>query len=124
MKNRILIIMIATLLICIGFIGCTEEVDKTNKFIGIWDGKSYFLNSTSDVSFTFYEDKTAQQIVNKTHPHWYNYELDSDCLYLSFLEFPQIDAICYYYEFSNNNSTVTLTNESLDTLILTRQMEH
>ena len=78
MINKLVIIGISILLLCIGFIGCTEEVDNTN----------------------------------------------SDCLYLSFVEFPQIDAICYSYKFSNNNSTVTLTNESLDTLILTKQMEH
>jgi hypothetical protein len=124
MGNRLVIIGIAVLLICIVLSGCNENSNKNDnigKFIGEWEGTSLFLNNISNVKFTFYDDNTAKQISNETHPHWFDYEIDEKCLYLLFQEFPEIDAICYNYEFSNNNNTLILTNVSLDTLTLTKK---
>ena len=124
MKEKILVIILCLFLITIGLSGCNENTrnqDQINNFIGSWKGTSTFLNITSNVTFTFYEDKTAQQISNEAHPHWFNFEVDENCLYLYFQEFPQIQPICYYYEFSKNNDTLSLTNESIDTLSLIKQ---
>ena len=122
-RKRLIIIGILILLV-VGLSGCNEnskKVEDTNKFIGAWEGISFYENVTFNVTLDFYKDNTAKQVTDKVHTHLFNYEIDDNCLYLTLIELPEIDAICYYYEFSNNNSTLTLANESFDTLILTKR---
>ena len=122
-KKQLVIIGIFLLLV-IGLCGCNEnssKINNINKFIGAWDGISNYENDTFNVTLEFYKDKTAKQVREEIHTHWFNFEIDDDSLYLSLLEFPESDPICYNYEFSNNDNALTLTNESLDTLILTKQ---
>ena len=124
-KNILLSVGITILIICIGLCGCNENLSKknnTNKFIGGWERISYYLNYTMNVTLTFYNDSTAKQVSDDAHTHWFNYKVENNFLYLALQEFPEIDAICYYYEFSNNETALTLTNEDLDTLILTKQL--
>ncbi len=124
MKKQIIIISIAVLLICICFSGCNENSKKINiknKLIGIWSGTSYFLNDTTNITLTFYKDDTAKQEDDQSHIHWFNFDIDDNCLNLILPELPPEYAICYTYEFSNNDNALTLTNESLDTIILNKQ---
>ena len=124
MNKKIIVVGIILILICVGLSGCNDNLSKkydTNKFIGIWDGFSYYLNYTMNVTLTFYNDSTAKQVSDDAHTHWFNFEVDDNCLYLTLQEFPEIDAICYNYIFSNNETALTLTNEDLDTLILKKQ---
>jgi hypothetical protein len=74
-----------------------------------------------NVTFTFNEDETAKQVTDGFHTHLFYYEFDDNSLYLTLQEFPDYTPLIYSYEFSNNNTALTLTNESLDTLILTKQ---
>jgi len=74
-----------------------------------------------NVTFTFYEDDTAKQVTDEFHTHLFFYEFDDNSLYLTLQEFPDFEPLIYSYKFSNNNTALTLTNESLDTLILTKQ---
>ena len=124
MYKNILIIGIIILVVCICLSGCNENLSKeddTKKFIGTWDGSSYFLNETTKVTLTFYDDNTIKQVSDETHTHWFNFEIVDNCLKLIFPELPEEYAICYSYEFSNNYNALTLKNESLDTLILNKQ---
>ena len=74
-----------------------------------------------NVTLTFYKDKTAKQVSNEVHTHLFFYEVDDNSLYLRLQEFPDFDPLIYNYKFSNNYNTLTLTNETFDTLILTKQ---
>jgi hypothetical protein len=76
---------------------------------------------TTAVTFEFFNDSTVNQISNETHPHWFYYDIDNDFLCLTLFEFPDIDPICYSYEFSNNDKNLTLSGEDLDTITLTKQ---
>jgi len=122
-KKILTVVGITILIVCIGLSGCNENMSKkndTNKFIGKWEGISYFLNYTTNVTLTFYNDSTVKQVSEDAHTHWFNFEIDDNCLYLTLQEFPEIDAICYNYRFSNNDTILTLSNVTLDTLILSK----
>ena len=122
-KKQFIVIGFFILLI-VGFSGCNENSSKVNyinKFIGLWEGISYYENDTFNVTFEFYKDNTAKQVSEGFHTHWFNFEIDNDSLYLTLQEFPGSDPIIYFYEFSNNDIGLTLTNEDIDTLILTKQ---
>lgn len=124
MNKKIIVVGIIFIFICVGLSGCNDNLSKkddTNKFIGIWAGISYYLNYTTNVTLTFYNDSTAKQVSDDAHAHLFNYKVKDNYLYLTLQEFPELDAIRYYYEFSNNETDLTLTNEDLDTLILTKQ---
>ena len=122
-KKQLVIIGIFLLLV-VGLCGCNEnssKINNINKFIGVWEGISYDPDITMNVTLTFYKDNTAKQVSEEIHIHWFNFEIDDNSLYLTLQEFPEFDPIIYSYEFSNNDNALTLTNESLDTLILTKQ---
>ncbi len=122
-KKQLVIIGIFLLLV-IGLCGCNEnssKINNINKFIGVWEGISYDQDTTMNVTLAFYKDNTAKQVSEEIHTHWFNFEIDDNSLYLTLQEFPEYDPIIYSYEFSNNDNALTLTNESLDTLILTKQ---
>ena len=122
-KKQLVIIGIFLLLV-IGLCGCNEnssKINNINKFIGVWEGISYDPDTTMNVTLAFYKDNTAKQVSEEIHTHWFNFEIDDNSLYLTLQEFPDYDPIIYSYEFSNNDNALTLTNESLDTLILTKQ---
>ena len=124
-KYILTVVGITILIVCVSLSGCNENLSKkndTNKFIGTWEGISYYLNITSNVTLTFY-DVTVKQVDDETHTHTFIYEVDDNCLYLRLLALGRADIApnCYYYEFSNNDYTLTLTNESFDTLVLTKQ---
>ena len=122
-KKQFVVIGIFLLLV-VSFSGCFENSNKTNninKFIGTWEGISYSIDATINVTLTFYKDNTAKQVSDDLHTHLFFYDKDDNSLYLTLQEYPEIDPIIYSYEFSNNDNGLTLTNESLDTLILTKQ---
>ena len=125
-KKQLVIIGIFLLLV-IGLCGCNEnssKINNINKFIGVWGGisyDSYDPDTTMNVTLTFYKDNTAKQVSEEIHTHWFNFEIDDNSLYLTLQEFPEYYPIIYSYEFSNNDNDLTLSNESLDTLILTKQ---
>ena len=122
-KKQLVIIGIFLLLV-IGLCGCNEnssKINNINKFIGVWEGISYDPDTTMNVTLAFYKDNTAKQVSEEIHTHWFNSEIDDNSLYLTLQEFPEYDPIIYSYEFSDNDNALTLTNESLDTLILTKQ---
>ncbi len=122
-KKQLVIIGIFLLLV-IGLCGCNEnssKINNINKFIGVWEGISYDPDTIMNVTLAFYKDNTAKQVSEEIHTHWFNFEIDDNSLYLTLQEFPDYDPIIYSYEFSNNDNALTLTNESLDTLILTKQ---
>jgi len=124
MKKKLILFCIVILLISISLSGCNENSSKKNdknKFIGTWIGISNYLNDSFNVTLTFFKDNSLKQVSEGEHVHWFNYELDDTCLYFRFPELPENYGICYYYEFSNNNNSLTLTNESFDTLILNKQ---
>ena len=79
---------------------------------------SYF---STNITITFYKDNTAKQVDDQSHTHWFNFEIENKCLKLILPELPPEYAICYDYEFSNNYNSLTLTNKSLDTLILNKE---
>lgn len=119
MKKQLAILGIIILCITIGLSGCIDNYSK--KFIGVWEGVSISENETYNVTFTFNDDKTAKQECHEIHVHWFYYEIKNDYLCLTFQELPEIPPICYSYEFSNNNNNLTLINESLHTLKLTKK---
>ncbi len=127
MKKHLIVVIIVTLLFCIFLTGCNEDSNKKddiNKFIGTWEGTSIFLNETTDVTLTFNEDNTLKQVSEEDHIHWFNYRFDNNLLYMEFPELPEGFAISYIYEFSNNNTALTLTNESFDTLVLNKILNY
>lgn len=106
------------------FSGCTDNSNKTNninKFIGTWEGFSYFNSTNMNVTLTFYKDNTAKQVSDDFHTHLFFYEIDDNYLYLTLQDFPEFEPLIYSYEFSNNYNNLTLSNVSFDTLILTKQ---
>jgi hypothetical protein len=122
MKKQLVIIGIFLLLV-VSVSGCNENSNKTNninKFIGTWEGISYSNDVNVNITFTFFKDKTAKQVSDELHTHLFYYEIDDNSLYLTLQEFPEIDPIIYSYEFSDNDNALTLTNESFDTIILTK----
>ena len=124
MKNKLIIITISFLLISVCLSGCNENSNKINmkkNFLGSWNGTSYYLNITNNITLRFYNDDTAKQEDEHAHVHWFNYEVDEECLKLILPELPSEYAICYDYEFSNNNTSLTLINETLDIIILNKQ---
>jgi hypothetical protein len=123
MKKKI-IILILIILICIHFSGCNEKINKNNiksKLIGEWSGVSYYQNISVNISITFFIDNTAKQVDDHLHIHWYNFEIDNECVKLLFPELPEEYAICYDYEFSNNYNSLTLSNNTLDTIVLNKK---
>ena len=123
MKKQLIIIGIFIIL-SVGLSGCNENSSKVNyfsKFIGLWEGISYYENDTFNVTLDFYKDNTAKQVSEGFHTHWFTFEVDNISLYLTLQEFPGSDPIIYNYEFSNNNNSLALTNENIDTIILTKQ---
>jgi len=74
-----------------------------------------------NITLTFYKDDTAKQVSDEFHTHLFFYEINDNSLYLTLQDFPEIDPLIYSYEFSNNDNDLTLTNETFDTLILTKQ---
>ncbi len=118
MKKQLTLLGIIILSMTIILSGCAENYSK--KFIGVWEGVSVSENITYNVTFTFNDDKTAEQ-ESQNHIHLFYYDVDAICLYLTLQEFPEYPPICYHYEFSNNDNNLTLTNESFDTLNLIKQ---
>ena len=118
--KQIFVILVTIVVLLVGMSGCIEN--NANKIVGEWEGVSITENFSNEVIFTFYEDKTAKQEGQESHTHWFFYTIDDKCLYLNLQEFPDIPPICYEYEFSNNYNNLTLTNESYDTLKLTRSI--
>jgi len=122
MKKELIICLIVILL-CVFFSGCNENTNKNNlknKLIGTWNGVSIYQNVTNNITITFYKDNTAKQVDDFAHTHMFNYEINNKCLNLILPDLPPKFAICYEYEFTNDYNSLTLSNESLDTLILTK----
>lgn len=122
MKKQ-LVIMGIILILIVSFCGCNEnsnKTDNTNRFFGIWEGISYLDEKPMNVTFTFNKDNTAKQVSEDHHSHFFNYEFDDNSLYLYLQEFPDYDPLVYSYEFSKNNTALTLKNESFDTIFLTK----
>ena len=119
MKKQIASLGIIILFITISLSGCAENYSK--KFIGVWEGVSISENETYNVTFTFNDDKTAKQECHEIHVHWFFYEIKNEYLCLTLQELPDYTPICYFYEFSNNDNNLTLINESLHTLKLTKR---
>ncbi|UCF49763.1 MAG: hypothetical protein JSU91_08440, partial [Thermoplasmatales archaeon] len=70
----------------ISMTGCVEN--NSEKIVGTWEGVSITQNDSNEVIFTFYEDNTAFQEGQESHVHWFYYEIDDECLYLTLQEFP------------------------------------
>ena len=127
--NRYLIVSgIAVLLICIGLSGCNEssENNEENRFVGTWKVTKHFHPDNSlDVEFTYYNNDTAKTVSNYTmgdiQIQWFNYEIDNSQLCLIPRGLAESYAICYNYDFSDNYKTLTLTDESSNTSVLTKQ---
>jgi hypothetical protein len=121
-KKQFVIIGII-LILFISICGCTDnsnKSDNTKKFIGTWEGFSYATDVTMNVTLTFYEDKTARQVSDDFHAHLFYFDIVSNSLHLTLQEFPDYEPIIYSYEFSNNDNSLTLTNVTFDTLVLTK----
>lgn len=124
MRKKLIVICLIYFLIIVSLSGCFESSDKTNfknKFIGSWEGASYFENVSNNITLTFFEDNTAKQEDENAHIHWFTFDVDDKYLKLMLPELPKEYAIYYRYEFSNNNTSLTLKNESLDTILLNKQ---
>jgi hypothetical protein len=119
MKKELIILGISMLVIFVNLSGCTET--NSDKFVGVWKGISISEDETYNITFTFNEDKTVKQECHETHVHMFYYEIKNDVLCLTFMELPEIPPICYSYKFSNNDTNLTLVNESFNTLLLTKQ---
>jgi hypothetical protein len=74
-----------------------------------------------NVTITFYEDDTLKQVTDEFHTHLFFYEFDDNYLYLTLQDFPDFEPLTYSYQFSNDYTSLTLKNESYDTLKLTKQ---
>lgn len=101
--------------------GCNGNSDNIIRFTGEWEGVSIFENTTINVTFTFYTDKTAKEISEGYHVHWFDFTIKDSNLYLTLSDFPEAGPIIYNYKFSNNYNSLTLSNESIDTIILTKK---
>jgi len=128
MNKHLIVSGIVVLLICVGLSGCNEQQksDDTSKFLGAWEVIKHFNpDNTLIVTFTFYNNDTAKTVSNYTmgdiQIQWFNYEIDNGGLCLTPQGLSESYAICYGYDFSNNYMTLTLTNESANTLILTKR---
>ena len=111
-------------MLSIALSGCNEnstQVKFINKFIGLWEGISYYENVTMNVTFEFFKDNTAKQVSEGFHTHWFTFEVDNISLYLTLQEFPGTNPIIYNYKFSNNDTSLALTSKDIDTIILTKQ---
>jgi hypothetical protein len=118
-----LIFCFILMLLCVSFSGCNEKTNVNTfkkRLIGDWSGASIFQNVSNNITITFYEDNTAEQVDDFSHAHWFTYEINEKCLILMLPDLPPEFAICYEYEFTKNYNSLTLSNETLDTIILTK----
>ncbi|KYK19929.1 hypothetical protein AYK24_04800 [Thermoplasmatales archaeon SG8-52-4] len=101
--------------------GCNGNSNDLIRFIGEWEGVSIFQNNAINVTLTFFDDKTAKQVSEGIHAHWFNFSIKGSSLYLILQDFPEAGPIIYKYKFSNNYNSLTLSNVDIDTMILTKQ---
>ena len=95
--------------------------NDTSRFIGTWE----WSDETQEYEFIFYENGSfhssyINHAINETHKGWGNYELKDNKLYLSTSHGygGKSDSAIYDYEFSNNNTQVTLSSSGRSTMTL------
>jgi len=95
--------------------------NDTSRFIGTWE----WSDETQEYEFIFYENGSfhssyINHAINETHKGWGNYELKDNKLYLSTSHGygGKSDSAIYDYEFSDNNTRVTLSSSERSTMTL------
>ena len=129
MKRQVLVIGIAVILLSILFNGCMENsVDsKKNIIIGTWETVE---DSLDNETWTFYSNGTAKTVSTyleggEEEPYilvsWSNYEIDDDKLCFAQLdEYSNDPPVCFDYEFSNDNNSLTMFFEGVVSLALSK----
>ena len=95
MNKKILISGIAILLVCVSLSGCFENRD--NRFVGTWAHRDY------GSIFEYFSD--GKGTIQGTPMTW---EIKDGKLVMKWLDGES--ALTYNYEFSENNTKLTLTN--------------
>ncbi len=117
MKKQLLLIGITVVLIAVGLSGCTEEENNDNtygnndkaKFVGTWR----YDSESTQLKYTFNSDGTySHGSINGT------YEIEDGKLVLH-----GFATLRYEYEFSDNDSTITIDLNGSGTVVwvLTRE---
>lgn len=100
MNKPLLVLVIIMMLLTLFLCGCNEEQNELDRFVGSWKGDiaTYIFNSNRTcIIGTF----------NGT------YKLEDETLIVNLDEGPIQGPISYNYGFSNNDTTLTLTEVSL-----------
>ena len=99
MNKNLIILVIAILLICVGFLsGCNEQSSEESKFLGTW------IDDTGETTI-FHENGTTTSILGDLQGTG-TWKLENDRLIITF----QGLILTFDYSFSNNDETLTLIN--------------
>jgi len=129
MINKLLTFGTAILFLAILFCGCTENPfdGEKNKFIGTWRTVETSLDSEI---WTFYSNGTIKTVSSyleegEEEPSisisWSNYEIDDYKLcFTQAGEYGDNPPMCFDYEFSNGNNSLTLSYKAVVALVLSK----
>ncbi len=129
MNKKMLMLGMIILLLTVGLSGCIDNYSNNgkNNFVGTWE---LLETSDSDI-WTFYSNNTVKNIQIQdfegetlTSTSWFDYEISENKLHLMSHDISQ-DSPSYYseyfdYEFSDNNSLLTLSVGGTTALILSK----
>ena len=119
MKKQLIMLGIAVLLICVGLTGCFEDKKESddsdkqediNKLIGKW--RNLESNSTENL-MTFYDNGTFKIVANYldegyNNTAWGYFDIKDGRLCMSESLGQYESTECLDYDFSNNNTTLSL----------------
>jgi hypothetical protein len=100
MNKPLLVIVIIMALVTLFLCGCNEEQNDLDRFVGVWEGElsTYIFNSNRTCKIGTFNG---------------TYTLEDETLIVNLDEGPIQGPISYYFAFSNNDTTLTLTEVSL-----------
>ncbi|UCF13071.1 MAG: hypothetical protein JSW06_02140 [Thermoplasmatales archaeon] len=109
--KKITILLIALMVLSLGFLSGCNEQDEKNSFIGAWLMKIP-ENPDLEIILTFFTNGSVKReitlvVTRLIKTEWSNYEIKND----EICGLPQFDynQTCLYYEFSNSNNILNLT---------------
>jgi hypothetical protein len=124
MKKQLMIIGIIVLLVAVGLSGCSTTKSDKEKILGTWRN----LDGSLEKLMTFYDNETVKAVTQSpsgldaygNSTDWYNFSIDDTKLCMTGLGTGKVYTGCVDYEFSNNDKTLTLT-ENGNSVVYTKQ---
>ncbi len=118
-NKKLIILGMAVLLLAVGLSGCTTrlspEMNIDDRFVGTWEGEDELGDN---VSIIYFSDGTF----NTNYGERGEYELKDEKLVMIVMTGDLKAVLTYNYAFSNDNTTLSLTELSVnETIAYTRQ---